>query len=122
MSIAYQREPGVALRQPGHLRRPGQDKQSNLREALDMLQRNAAALREWARRPAEAAPVPTPRNGTVLGARQDVSTGHDPEPDQATGRPAGLYPRPRYRPVSEEMAIPWTIPVVMPAMNQATDR
>jgi hypothetical protein len=121
MSIAYQREPGVALRQPGHLRRPGQDKQSNLREALDMLQRNAAALREWARRPAEAAPVPTPRNGTALGAGQDVSTGHDLEPDQDTGRPAGLYPRPRYRPVSEEMAIAPTISVVIPAMNEAAN-
>jgi Glycosyl transferase family 2 len=112
MSTTYQRELGLSLRQPEQPRRAGQDKQNNLRDMLVMLQRNAIALRDWARRPAAAPvmpPVPVPRNGTLLAPRP------------ATGRPARPDPLPGYRPVSDGMAIAPTISVVIPAKNEAAN-
>jgi hypothetical protein len=112
MSTTYQRQQALSLRQPDatdQLVQPSQDRPGNLREALGTLQRNAAALRDWALRPAAAgpAPVPAPRNGTPVAPAL--------HPGQAPG--PGLVPR--YRPVSADMAIVPTISVVIPAKNEA---
>ncbi len=100
MSIAFQRESGPAVRQPGQPRQPGEDNENNSSDqpAAD----NSADS--------------MPRNGTALGATALSGTAVVPEP--AADRPATQH-APGYRRVSESMAIAPTITVVIPAMNEA---
>jgi hypothetical protein len=95
MSIAFQREPGPAPRQPAHLHRAEEESPGGQASADDY----------------------SARNGTALAAAAVPSLPLPAEP--AADRQARGYSPARYRPVSDSMAIAPTITVVIPAMNEA---
>ena len=91
MSIASQRDSGPAVRQPEQLHRTAEDNEDN--EDNSSIQPGADNS--------------APRNGKAHSSRS------------VADRPARQHALPRYRPVSEAMAIAPTITVVIPAMNEA---
>jgi hypothetical protein len=127
MSISTQRQVGRAAAPQAPLRlRPalaGRGQQLSMRERLVFLHRTALALRDGTRVPSNMLGLAAMASPPSLPSRAWPSVAEQLGTAIQNGHGHSVPPRaqPRYRPVSDGMAIAPTVTVVIPAMNEAAN-